>query len=316
MRRFWAIFFIFWPILALWICLKSPDYGWWFPTTTSADGVSENPLGRRIDDLFYMILYVTTIVFIGTQIGLCYVLWTGTKDPEDDVDETGAPRKALFSHGSHNLEVMWTIVPAGILLFIALYQMDVWAEFRVQTQFPDAIAKGVASVGITPDRSLGVPGHGTISHSGNALAEVTARQFEWRIRYPGFDADGNLLPLTLNPQPTDLYDVNELHILSGVPTMIQLKTQDVQHSFFLPELRVKQDAVPGLVIPVWMQADKSTTYSLLCAELCGWGHYKMKARVVAESPEEFLAYLRKLQEEQFDDGVRTESADDEMLAAE
>ena len=131
MRRFWAIFFIFWPILAVWLCIAAPDYGWWFPTTINPEGTSESPLGRRIDDLIYMNLYVPTIVFNGTHIAQGYVLWKGSKAPEDDVDATGAPRKALFSHGSHNLEVMWTIVPAGILLFIALYQMDVWAEFRI-----------------------------------------------------------------------------------------------------------------------------------------------------------------------------------------
>jgi cytochrome c oxidase subunit 2 len=90
--------------------------------------------------------------------------------------------------------------------------------------------------------------------------------------------------------------------------MIELRTQDVQHSFFIPELRVKQDAVPGLVIPVWFQADKSASYSLTCAELCGWGHYKMNARVVAEPAEQFVEYLRTLQREQFDDGFADEEA--------
>jgi cytochrome c oxidase subunit 2 len=173
---------------------------------------------------------------------------------------------------------MWTIVPAGILLFIALYQMDVWAEYRIKDNFPEQVRN-------------------------RPLAEVTARQFEWRIRYPGFDAQGNLLELQPNPQPTDLYAVNDLHVPSGQPVMIELKSGDVQHSFFLPELRVKQDAVPGLVIPVWFEARKSDEYALLCAELCGWGHYKMKARLVAEPEEKWLEWLRALAREQNDDGV-------------
>jgi cytochrome c oxidase subunit II len=88
--------------------------------------------------------------------------------------------------------------------------------------------------------------------------------------------------------------------------MINLKSDDVQHSFFLPEFRVKQDAVPGLVIPVWFEADQERDYALLCAELCGWGHYKMKARLVAHSEEEFLEYLRGLHREQNYDGIRDE----------
>ncbi|MFV0444556.1 MAG: cytochrome c oxidase subunit II [Planctomycetaceae bacterium] len=307
MRRFWALFFIGFAILAVWFSIKAPSWNWWFPTTVNADGTSNAPLGQRIDDLFHLILYVTTVVFIGTQAGLGYVLWTGSKAPEDDLDEKGQPRKAWFSHGSHSLEVMWTIVPAVVLLFIALYQMEVWAEYRIKDHFPKEIKQGLQSIGMNPDveveRKVG-DRIVTVKLHREVIAEVTARQFEWRIRYPGVDQDGHVLPLLPTPQPTDLYAVNDLHIPSGVPALIELKTQDVQHSFFVPELRVKQDAVPGLVIPIWMQADKSANYSLTCAELCGWGHYKMKARVVAEPAEQFVEYLRTLQEEQNDDGFK------------
>ncbi len=326
-----------WPVLALYVSLKSPEWNWWFPTTTNSEGVADSPIGQRIDGLFYTILYVTSLVFVGTQVALGYVLWKGSRDEEDDLAEDGTPRKAWYTHGSHNLEVMWTIIPAGILLFIALYQMDVWAEYRVRDASPQQqMEKVLAELGINPlvELEVDVPARRGESHVSEAneegdpaavqteghhtapprkekklvkrlaLAEVTARQFEWRIRYPGFDEQGNLLPLMPDPQPTDLYAVNDLHLPSGVPVMIELRTQDVQHSFFVPELRVKQDAVPGLVIPIWFQANKSTTYSLTCAELCGWGHYKMKARVVAQPANEFKEYLRQLQKEQFDDGFR------------
>lgn len=283
MKWFWCLFFMFWPILAIAVCAIAPAYGWWFP------GPAASPLGRRIDELFYMILIITTITFVGTQIALGYVLFTGARRTDEDVAE-----KAWFSHGSHELEVIWSVVPAFVLLFIALYQMDVWAEFRVKDAFPRKGMEGVlARVG--QQRTAG---------DSLALAEVTARQFEWRIRYPGFDENGNLLPLMLDPQPTDLYAVNDLHLPAAAPVMINLKSEDVQHSFFLPELRVKQDAVPGLVIPVWFEADQERSYALLCAELCGWGHYKMKARLVAESESSFLEYLRQLHREQNNDGVR------------
>lgn len=314
MRRFWALFFIGFAVLAVWFSLKAPEWNWWFPTTINPEGISEAPLGRRIDDLFYLILYVTSVVFVLTQAALGYVLWTGSKRPEEDVDAEGQPRKAWFSHGSHNLEVMWTIVPAGILLFIALYQMDVWAEFRIRDNFPHEIEQTLASIGMNPDVTITRKSGDTerqVKLHRDVVAEVTARQFEWRIRYPGVGPDGKVLPLLPTPQPTDLYAVNDLHIPSGTPALIELKTQDVQHSFFVPELRVKQDAVPGLVIPIWMQADKSASYSLTCTELCGWGHYKMKARVVAEPAEQFVAYLQKLQEEQNDDGYAPPEANAE-----
>ena len=279
-KKLWCVFFCLWPVLAVWICLKAPAWNWWFPLGPSGKGEAMSPLGERIDDLYFMILYITTIVFIGTQIALGYVLFAGASRSDQDVESEGG-EKAWFSHGSHNLEVMWTIVPAGILLFIALYQMDVWAEYRVKDSFPEQVRN-------------------------RPLAEVTARQFEWRIRYPGLDANGNPLPLMDEPQPTDLYTVNDLHLPSGVPVMFNLRSGDVQHSFFLPELRVKQDAVPGLVIPIWLEAKMSAEYSLLCAELCGWGHYKMKARFVAEPEDEWLAWLRELKEHQDDDGISEE----------
>lgn len=289
MKWFWCVFFMIWPIVAIVLCAAAPSMGWWFP------GPAASPLGQRIDDLFYMILVITTITFVGTQIALGYVLFRGARDTEDDVQE-----KAWFSHGSHELEVIWSVVPAFILLFIALYQLDVWAEYRVKEAFPRAKMEAVLHR-LQQQRS---------EHSSLALAEVTARQFEWRIRYPGFDAAGRLLPLMPDPQPSDLYAVNDLHLPGSAPVMINLKTQDVQHSFFLPDLRVKQDAVPGLVIPIWFEANRLDAFPLVCAELCGWGHYKMKAQFVAESEEDFLNYLRRLHAEQNYDGVLPDEDDD------
>ena len=81
----------------------------------------------------------------------------------------------------------------------------------------------------------------------------------------------------------------------------------MQHAFFAPELRVKQDAVPGLVIPVWFEVTKGGEYTLLCAELCGWGHYKMKARIIAEPEAALEEFLEHLEEDQNYDGVEVQS---------
>ncbi|NQV23286.1 MAG: cytochrome c oxidase subunit II [Rhodopirellula sp.] len=247
---------MFWPILAIVSFVIAPGMGWWFP------GPAMSPLGQQIDNLFYLILVIVTVTFVGTHVALGYVLWRGVDNKDT---------KAWFSHGSHNLEMLWSIAPAGILMFISLYQLDVWMQFRVKTHFPD---------GTTP------------------VAEVTARQFEWRIRYA---APGKKLMTT--PQPDDLYTVNDLHVPFGRPVSIRLRAMDVQHSFFVPELRVKQDAVPGTVIPVWFEASQLGEYDLTCAELCGWGHYKMRGRVFAENESGFEQYLKTLQAEQNFDGV-------------
>jgi len=257
-NKFWPLFFCFWPVVAIVVFWISPAMNWWFP------GMAMSPLGEQIDNLFYMILLVVGIVFVGTHIALGYVLFRGVDHADD--------KKSWFSHGSHKLEVLWSVAPAGILLFISLYQLEVWMRYRVKSHFPDDV---------------------------QPIAEVTARQFEWRIRYP---APGK--PLMPTPQPDDLYTVNDLHVPFGRPVLIRLRSMDVQHSFFVPELRVKQDAVPGTVIPVWFETIDEGDYDLTCAELCGWGHYKMRGRVLAERELEYQAYLKTLQAEQGYDGVQ------------
>ncbi|MBI3863455.1 MAG: cytochrome c oxidase subunit II [Planctomycetia bacterium] len=266
MNRFWTIFYMVGAVAAVASFAVAPAMGWWFPHP----GQSLSPLGQQIDDLFYLILVITGVTFVGVQAALGYILWKYGG---------GNREKGIFTHGSHTLEVVWSIVPAGILLFIALYQMDVWARYRVKSRFdPQAIA--------------------------HPIAEVTARQFEWRIRYP---APGKTLQDT--PQFDDLYTVNDLHAPTGRPVVIRLKSEDVLHAFYLPQLRVKQDAVPGLVIPVWFQCDKVGEWDLVCAELCGWGHYKMRGQLTAQRDGDFQRYLIELQQSQFDDGVRVANAE-------
>ena len=83
--------------------------------------------------------------------------------------------------------------------------------------------------------------------------------------------------------------------------LVQLKSEDVLHSFFLPNLRVKQDAVPGMKIPVWFRAVKTGDFDLVCAELCGWGHYKMKGRLTVvprKGPGGFDAWLEEVKRQQ------------------
>jgi cytochrome c oxidase subunit 2 len=270
-KKFWCILFVLWPLSAILACWVAPQWQWWFPENNRP---AQTPLGRQIDDLFYLILVITTITFVGTQAALAYTLWRGAR-------KTETAEKAFFTHGSHNLEVVWTIVPAGILLFIALYQMDVWAQYRVQANFPEEAV-------LQP------------------VAEVEARQFEWRIRYPApdrkFKDKADVERWVRNPEAGDLHAVNDLHVPTGRPVLIHLRSGDVQHSFFVPVLRVKQDAVPGLVIPVWFEVLEPGPYELTCAELCGWGHYKMKARVTAEPDTEYRQYLDQLQRAQNEDG--------------
>jgi cytochrome c oxidase subunit 2 len=243
--------FLLVPILGTLCFWFAPTYNIWLPKD-----VSEH--GHKIDHLFYFILFLTGAVFIATEVALFLFFWR--------YDAAKNPQPPRFTHGSHSLEVVWTILPAATLLFIAIYQIGAWAEAKM-------------------DNPAGGPA-GT-----KPLCEVIARQWDWRLRYPG--PDGEL------GTKDDLHLVGDMHVPVGETVLIHLKSQDVLHSFFLPNLRVKQDAVPGMSIPVWFKAmEEGQNYDIVCAELCGGGHYRMKGRLTVESREKFEAWIAEQTREQ------------------
>jgi len=292
-HRFWSI--LFGGVLGVCgvVSLFSPLFGWKLPENAAS-------YGPRVDGLFHLILAITAITFVGTEVVLVLALWRFKAQP-------GA--KSPYVHGHHKLEMIWTAVPGAILLFIAFAQVSAWADIKYQSRMPD------------PD----------------LVFEVSARQFEWRFRYP---TEETLKGMTKNWKDSgqkvaadweknthfdDIRVVNEVHVwklTEKEPCRVRmyLKTKDVLHSFFLPNLRIKQDALPGKTIPVFFDAqeanckyddatktyqfgrfdaktnefkpDKSMGWELACAELCGWGHYKMRGRLyVHETKADYLRWL-------------------------
>ncbi|MCA9323027.1 MAG: cytochrome c oxidase subunit II [Planctomycetes bacterium] len=150
--------------------------------------------------------------------------------------------KAHYTHGNHKLEIIWTLIPAVILGVLAFAQFGLWQEIKDPEKAP-----------INDPRAVEV--------------HVLAKQFEWLFRYPGPD----------NTWGTeDDFSFSRLVVPQDRPVIVRLKSLDVIHSLYLPELRFKQDAVPGLVITGWFQAYKSGNWEIACAELCGASHYKMR----------------------------------------
>jgi cytochrome c oxidase subunit 2 len=204
-------------------------------------------------------------------------------------------------NNQHRLELAWTFVPAVILLFIAFAQISTWEEIKYQSRMP------------RPDQPV-------------QQMEVSARQFEWRIRYPSpermaaWEKDpADAKSFATNPHPDDIHVVNEVHTWKDQRVLVALRTRDVIHSFYLPNLRLKQDALPGKTIPVWFEVNAFNTkkqgdvwvdgdgrdlktgtpsnpdkvWELACAELCGWGHYKMTGRLyVHKDKSDFLDWLQ------------------------
>jgi cytochrome c oxidase subunit II len=107
---------------------------------------------------------------------------------------------------------------------------------------------------------------------------VTGKQWWWEVQYTG-------------NQPQDrIRTANEIHIPVGRPVRIQLRSSDVIHSFWVPNLQGKLDLIPGRVNTTWIQADSAGVYRGECAEYCGLQHARMQFRVVAQPPEEFAAW--------------------------
>jgi len=165
-------------------------------------------------------------------------------------------RRATYSHGNTKLEAVWTIVPFILVMGISWMSMRVWLEAKVADRH--------APEGALPLR-------------------VTAKQFEWNVTYPGLDGELDTAD--------DFVKRNQLHIPLGRAVRIDLTSEDVIHSFFLPDFRVKQDAVPGMVIPVWFEPTATGEYTLGCAELCGLGHYRMRGSVTVHEVEAFDSWM-------------------------
>lgn len=162
-------------------------------------------------------------------------------------------RKVVYTHGNNRIEVIWTIVPAVICVVLALMSRRIWAD--VKQRMPE----GAMPIG------------------------VEAEQFAWNIHYPG--PDGQLFTAD------DIVTLNQMHIPVGKPVVVSLRSKDVIHSFFLPEFRVKQDAVPGMTTRIWFDGKTAGHWEIACAELCGLGHYRMKGYLTVETQEEFDKWL-------------------------
>jgi cytochrome c oxidase subunit 2 len=165
-------------------------------------------------------------------------------------------RRAQYIQGSKRAEVIWTVVPTLFIIGLGIASHRVWPMVKDVDRFPtDALE-----------------------------LEAQAKQFEWNFTYPGID--GRL-------GTSDDFTVrNQLHVPIDEPVVVHLTSLDVIHSFFVPAFRVKQDVVPGMKRnALWFEATRTGEYELACAELCGLGHYRMRARVFVHTPEDYEAWI-------------------------
>ncbi|HEY7499591.1 MAG TPA: cytochrome c oxidase subunit II [Vicinamibacterales bacterium] len=239
--------------------------------------------GGQIDSLIGWIHVFMLVLFVGWGGFFLYAIIRFRRSRNPVADYAG-----VRSHRSTYLEIGVAVVEAVLLIGFAI---PLWAA-RVDDIPPESQA---------------------------LVVQVTGEQFAWNVRYAGPDGvfgktDLKLVDLQSNPLGVDRDDpagkddvvtLNQLFLPVNKPIIVKLRSKDVIHSFGVPEFRVKQDAVPGLTIPIWFVPTITTAemrtrlsnpefqYEIACAQLCGLGHARMRGFVTVQTAEEFDKWLQE-----------------------
>lgn len=242
---------------------------WWLPVDISTHG-------HAIDHQMNLTLIVTGIIFVLAQLGLALFVWK--------YRDRGDGRKATYSHGNSTLEATW--ITACAILFIGLNLMgySIWADMYFRSAAPGALR-----------------------------IEVMGQQFAWYFRYPGpdsqfgpthlekvNDAMANYFGLDRDHDQASKDDIvtATLGIPVNRPIELILRSKDVTHDFYVRELRIQQDTVPGMEIPLHFTTTKVGRYEIACNQLCGLGHYRMRAFLQVMSEEDFEKWLQNMAAQQ------------------
>lgn len=206
---------------------------------------SVSTYAQDIDTVYYVIYYITGAVFILVTVLLVWFLIRFRFQPG---------QRAVYSHGSTTLELVWTIIPAMVFITIFLVSQATWARIKI------------------------------LPPPGEVEVRVTAKQFGWEFLYPGPDGK-------FDTADDKLFE-GDMHVPADKVVRLYLRGKDVIHSFYVPVLRLKQDAVPGREIIAWFEATKTGKYEIPCAELCGVGHSGMKGWLTIHAAEDYEKWVQ------------------------
>jgi cytochrome c oxidase subunit II len=232
--------------------------------------------GKETDYWFWVSMIVIMIGFfiVNTFLFLFSYLYRHNKN-----------RKVTFYTHNNNLEIIWTTVPAIVMAGLVFSGLRVWT--KITSEAP----------------------------SNAEQIDIMGKQFGWTVRYAGVDdnqfgkynyklmddAGGNPMGVDFSDPNSfdDFSNASEMHIPKGKPVLLKIRARDVLHSVFIPHMRVKMDAVPGMPTKFWFVADKSTAdmraelgkpefnYEIACTEICGRSHFGMKLLLVVDEPADY-----------------------------
>ncbi|WP_216904848.1 cytochrome c oxidase subunit II [Synechococcus sp. CCY 9618] len=236
------------------------------------------------DALFRVLFSIGTILFVGI-VGLVLFSLVRFRRRAGDITDGQAIEGNLL------LEIVWTAIPAIVVLFVGLYSYDIYERMGGMSSLNDhaAMHRMAPTETETMEASVGAGsavsapaarvwgGIGVAADDVNVLpVEVTAMQFAFIFHYP----DGDITS-------------GELHVPNGRPVELRMKANDVIHAFWVPQFRIKQDVIPGQPTVLTFTPTKSGSYPIVCAELCGPYHGGMRSTVVVHEPDAYDAWFEK-----------------------
>jgi len=228
----------------------------------------------EIDQMIGLVHWLMLVLFVGWGAYFLYVLFRFRRSANPTASYVGA--KGKISKGT---EVAVAIIEVLLLVF---YAIPAWAK-RVKA-FP--------------------------AESEAVVVRVVGEQFAWNVHYPGPDGKFGRTDVALvgadNPLGLDRRDpaakddittINQLNLPVDRPVLVHLSSKDVIHSFGLFEMRVKQDAVPGMVMPVWFIPNRIGEYEISCSQLCGLGHFRMRGFITIQSAADYQKWFADQEKE-------------------
>lgn len=234
------------------------------------------------DSLFRVLLSIGTSLFLGILIVLIYSLVRFRR-------RVGETAEGPAIEGNLPLEIVWTAIPAVVILFVGIYSYDIYermggmasldhgAMHHPASEGPSAEGRIWGGIGSTPASFGEAVETNTDPLAGSPLpVEVTAMQFAFIFHYP----EGNITS-------------GELHVPAGQPVQLRMEARDVIHAFWVPEFRLKQDVIPGQTTVLSLTATRPGTYPVICAELCGPYHGGMRTSVVVHEPDDFQDWVSR-----------------------
>ena len=260
--------------------------------------------GEKIDFMMWLTIIVTGIVFLLTQVLL---FWFAFKYQYSE------KRTSYFFPHNNKLELLWTVVPAIFLTVLVGFGLFYW--FKITGDAP----------------------------KDSQIVEITGKQFNWMMRYPGKDnvlgrknyrltdaSSGNALGVDWEDGAShDDIEASEMHLVVGKPVQLVINAQDVIHDVGLVHFRLKMDAVPGIPTTLWftpkyttaqmkeITGNKDFVYEISCDQICGSGHYSMRGVIIVETQDEHDAWMasKKPQYVTVKEGAAPAAADSTSAAA-